>query len=237
MYLEQNREEFNSLASERSGHKRTLNNYLSIIDKAIQCADYKSYKNILRGNGKEDRQLFRKLHDYYGWMAKNANCKRGGCAGTLYRSSEYMKLLREKRIGDKVGQNVHIEHVIPNHYIPRLIWGQKQFLNDLESVFDFFLKISVCAAVDQENERGLIDKRRDINGSRINCREEHPGIKLDGDSAYLTNDQPFSRYIGSGVHIYTMSTGKEISFEEFTYEDHFKALKEHKAFHWNTYNP
>ena len=228
MNLERNRKEFNNLASEPPGRKTTILKYISDIHKAIQCADYESYNKILTGD------IFRRLHDHYGWKAKDAHKDRGGCAGSLYRSSEYMKI--DKRIGSRNGQNVHIEHVVPIKHIPRLIWGHKQFLNDCESIFDFVLKISVCAAVGQENERRSIDKPRAINGSIINCREEHPGIQREGDAAYLTNDQPFSRYIGSGVHIYTMSTGKEISFEEFTYEEHLKALKEHKAFQWNTYN-
>jgi hypothetical protein len=233
MSLEQHRKEFNKLASKPPGNTMTILKYLSKIGTAIQCADYESYNKRLQENG----DFFRKLHDYYGWKAKNAQTdRRGGCAGSLYRSSKYMKILPDERIGSRKGQNVHIEHVVPINLIPRLIWGHRKFLNDCESIFDFVLKISVCAAVDQKNERGSIDKPRDIYGSIINCREQHPGIKREGDAAYLTNEQPFSRYIRSDVSIYTMSTGKEICFETYTYEEHLKALKEHKAFQWNAYN-
>ena len=229
MNLERNRKEFNNLASEPPGRKTTILKYISDIHKAIQCADYESYNKILTGD------IFRRLHDYYGWKAKDAHKDRGGCAGSLYRSSEYMKI--DKRIGSRNGQNVHIEHVVPINLIPHLIWGHKQFLNDCESIFDFVLKISVCAAVDQKKERLSIDETREIFGSIINCRKDHPGIKRKGDAAIFTNELPFSRYINSGVHIYNMSTGKEICFKTYTYEQHLNALKEHKAFQWNTYKP
>ena len=232
MNLEKHRKEFNNLASKPPGNTTTILKYLRIIDTAIQWADYESYSKILPEKG----DFFRKLHDYYGWKAKDAQTdRRGGCKGALYRSSEYMKI--DKRIGSRKGQNVHIEHVVPINLIPGLIWEERESLNNLESIFDFVLKISVCAAVDQENERESIDKDRPIYGVRKDWRQKHPGIERKGDAAYLTKQLPFSRYIGSKVSIYTMSTGKEICFETYTYEQHLNALKEHKAFQWNTYKP
>jgi hypothetical protein len=230
MNLERNREEFNKLASEPPGNKTTIPKYISDIHKAIQREDYESYKEVLIEKG----NIFRRLHDYYGWKAKDADSHRGGCKGALYRSSEYMKI--DKRIGSRKRQNVHIEHVVPINLIPGLIWEEREYLNNLESIFDFVLKISVVAAVDQKKERLSIDETREIFGSIINCRKDHPGIERKGDAAYLTKQLPFSRYIGSEVSIYTMSTGKEICFETYTYEQHLKALKEHKAFQWNAYN-
>ena len=231
MNLEKHRKEFNNLASKPPGETTTILKYLRIIDTAIQWADYESYSKILPEKG----DFFRKLHDYYGWKAKDAQTdRRGGCKGALYRSSEYMKI--DKRIGSRKGQNVHIEHVVPINLIPGLIWEERDSLNNLESIFDFVLKISVCAAVDQKNERGSIDEPREIYDSIINCRKDHPGIECEGDAANFKNELPFSRYIRSDVSIYTMSTGKEICFETYTYEQHLKALKEHKAFQWNAYN-
>ena len=231
MNLEKHRKEFNNLASKPPGQTTTILKYISDIHKAIQRADYESYKEVLIEKG----DFFRKLHDYYGWKAKDAQTdRRGGCKGALYRSSEYMKI--DKRIGSRKGQNVHIEHVVPINLIPGLIWEERESLNNLESIFDFVLKISVCAAVEQKNERRSIDEPREIYGSIINCRKDHPGIERKGDAACLTKQLPFSRYIGSKVSIYTMSTGKEICFETYTYEQHLKALKEHKAFQWNAYN-
>ena len=233
MNLEQHRKEFNKLASKPPGNTTTILKYLSKIGTAIQCADYKSYEEKLTKQG----NIFRRLHDYYGWKAKDAHLDRGGCAGSLYRSSKYMEILPDERIGSKKGQNVHIEHVVPINLIPRLIWKKRRSLNNLESIFDFVLKISVCAAVDQKNERGSIDEPREIYDSIINCRKDHPGIECEGDAANFKNELPFSRYIRSDVSIYTMSTGKEICFETYTYEQHLNALKEHKAFQWNTYKP
>jgi hypothetical protein len=237
--LEENKSELNALLSDMPGYESTLCNYIKIIQQALDKNDYKSYRHVLHGDKKHDSQLFRKIHDYFGWMAKNTHSRRGGCAGALYRSENFLSISKNRRIGTKKNQNIHIEHVIPINMLPRLVWGQRENLKGKpEDIFNFVLKVSLCAAVNHPKDRDNIDKSRQINGQSGNWRDEHPGLVRNGDAAIIDSCLPFLRYMGSGVKIYSTNSGEEIQIEKYTYEEHLNALnKLSVVFQWANYCP
>jgi hypothetical protein len=93
----------------------------------------------------------RQIHDFYGWMAKHS--PGGKCAGTLYRTEAFMRILPLERIGSKgQSKNVHIEHTVPVGVLESsLKWHKAEFSSPIELHW-FLMCRSICVAFTQEEE-------------------------------------------------------------------------------------
>lgn len=172
----------------------------------------------------------RKLHDFYGWMAK-LGAGRGSCGGTLYRTTGFMKIRREERVGSnprkksedpkKPVKNIHIEHTVPIAELVNALWYKSDFNNPSE-MHKFLINHSVCTAFNMKEESWL----------RL---EPKLGRRNDAFTAKgeLDHDYPFKRYLplsrfaksqGHDFRIFNVVSGEKVNLEEYSFSEHQKTL-------------
>lgn len=154
--------------------------------------------SIQAQDGRATGMDFRKVHDRFGWMAKNHM----NCAGAIYRSSAFICLPPESRCGSKAEcpshpgeQNVHIEHTVQASALQH-VWNAREGYLDLDATLHWLLKHSVATAMVPREAAGLPSRNRDIP------------------------ERPFERYVGSDLEIWNVLTGATVDFSTFTFEDH-----------------
>ena len=211
---------------------RTLRCKLAAVLSASHQPTIGDFKNCLRGPGKADRQLLRKIHDFFGWMAKGGpNSKKGHCKGCMYRSKSFLEMPVDQRCGAKADQTIHVEHAIPIKLLPELIWDslpnhpsafEEAMINKLVLQYSVSVAVTIC-------EKRKIDRVRTINGKCGSWRSNHPET-VDQTNPSSSLLHPFLRYKCSGAEIYSMVTGECIDVESYTIADHFEALQEFKWF-------
>jgi hypothetical protein len=164
-------------------------------------------------------QAVRKIHDFYGWKAKETAEKRGLCSGALYRTAGYMAHAPNARVGRK-GQDrtVHIEHSVPIADLRRLLERHANHFDTPGALHNFLILHSVATALSQEEEDHM--KGGTVKSSR-NIAFQNTGER--------TGDHPFLRYKpllekGIDFRIFNIVTGEEINIETFTFEDHRSTL-------------
>lgn len=214
--------------------KKTLLGYINQIESSLNKGNFNDYAKALYGEGTQDRQLFRKIHDYFGWKAKDSRSVRGGCSGSLYRSTSFLLIPKELRVGSRKTQNIHIEHVIPINLIPKLIWSNRHNLNNSEDIFNSLMKYSICAGL-AISDKAQVDRSRKIEGKLMNWRNNHPSILVEGENAYIVDDRPFARYIGSGIEVFSIIDEENINFERFTFSDHMRMVASYASLNWCSY--
>jgi len=179
----------------------------------------------------------RKAHDFYGWMAKEG--KLGACKGSIYRSQNFMNIPARvrsgKRMDAKTAFGVHIEHTIPIKQIILALWAQRDSMLKLEnhelitkSIFESFLKLSVCTALTRQEEQQCI---------RPGYHYSHPdfedsGKPLPGTS--LEDIRPFTRYVYTDdLKIFEVITGQEIALETWSLKDHAELISTVNIYNWD----
>lgn len=165
----------------------------------------------------------RKIHDFYGWMAKPG--ARGVCAGTLYRSVEFMKIKPQDRDGTKgVGRNVHIEHTVPVQVLKKALTSHISKLATPADLHRFLMDHSVCVALSKSEEKSLTPAG--VPSSRSPAFNERSGLKVD--------DYPFRRYEPllkhlvrnqSEFRIINIVSGEDIDLHKFSFDDHIATLE------------
>jgi hypothetical protein len=63
--------------------------------------------------GRNRTDNLRKFHDQLGWQAWGKLEKGGLCAGTIFRTRDFIQIKQAERCGSRNGQTVHIEHTVP----------------------------------------------------------------------------------------------------------------------------
>lgn len=163
----------------------------------------------------------RQVHDFYGWMAKHG--PNGTCAGTLYRTHEFMRIERAKRNGTKQEdrRNVHIEHTVPvASLILALRNERKKFTNPI-ALHRFLMGHSVCVAFSYDEERalgsaGVAASTNDVFDSAGKRVHDHPMKRYAPLRAHGRWKKDF--------HIVNVVTGETIDLETFTFADHLETL-------------
>lgn len=165
----------------------------------------------------------RQIHDYYGWMAKRG--PRGECAGTLYRSIEFMKVERSARNGTQgPGRNVHIEHTVPVSDLEKTL---KNHINEFQGASDlhwFLLRHSVCVALTAREEREL--KASGVPPSRNKAFNRRGERELDFPFRRYQHLASHSTQRGFAFRIVNVVLGTEVDLGKFTFEDHVATLQE-----------
>ena len=164
-------------------------------------------------------QAIRQIHDFYGWKAKGTAAKRGVCSGALYRSGGYLGTDMGLRNGSKSSnRNVHIEHTVPIAIVSSALRSQIGRNASVSDMYDCLLKLSVCTALSDVEERCL--RQCGIPNHR------HPAFDSTGKPI---DDKPFRRYEKLQVRdqtfqIFNVVTGEPIELSEFTFDDHVKTM-------------
>jgi hypothetical protein len=229
--------ESRNIVDQLEWHKEELRNSLRIVNQNIagnrgkmvpRCARLAWHG--LRGEaippcdyiGKwENGHFLRRVHDFYGWKAKDTVDKLGLCSGALYRSARYLEIDPKKRNGSRKSgqQNVHIEHTVQ---VNVLIKTLKYHISDFDSpaaLHKFLIDHSVCTAL-HKDEEGLL---KDAGVSH----DRNPAFDDDGRRIGVL---PFKRYeeLARGdkkFRLFNVVSGKEINIEKFTFANHVKALE------------
>ena len=164
-------------------------------------------------------QAIRKIHDFYGWKAKDTPITRGHCSGALYRTRSFMLLSADQRVGtkDRATRTVHIEHSVPVGQIFKLLPHHVHEFETPSELHNFIMRHSVTTALSYEEENNM---KGTVPASR------HSGFEKTGARA---DDYPFIRYRPLAQKhkdfvIYNGVSGDEINIDRFTYEDHMKTL-------------
>jgi hypothetical protein len=163
----------------------------------------------------------RQVHDFYGWMAKHG--KNGGCAGTLYRSVEFMSIEQRDRDGSKSqSRNIHIEHAVPVAALEKVLGVNAPRMKGPCDLHWLLMCKSVCVALSSNEERNL--RLAGVPASRSNsfdqwgeCKDQFPFRRYARLISY-SKDNNFD------FRIFNVITGKEIDLENFTFQDHVKTM-------------
>jgi hypothetical protein len=155
----------------------------------------------------------RKFHDKLGWQAWGKLEKGGLCAGTIYRTREFMQIQQARRRGSRNGQTVHIEHTVPICVL-RDQWISVRESRDPMN-FDFawawLLKHSVTTAMSYPENRQVKD-------STSSCFS----------SASDSYRRPFRRYsdapLAAGMQVWNVFDRSPIDLRAFTFEDHWRSI-------------
>ena len=163
----------------------------------------------------------RQIHDFYGWMAKQG--RNGKCAGTLYRSLDFMKIAPSNRNGSKSSdRNIHVEHTVPVAILGSYLKNSISEFSSPESLHWNLIQHSICVGLSFNEEKSL-----NLAGVAKSTNE---AFTLDG---HLIHDYPFRRYLPMvdyaksnklNFSIVDITTGSEIDLENFTFRDHQKSL-------------
>ena len=158
----------------------------------------------------------RKIHDFYGWMAKNAGHFFGGCSGCIYRTAGFLDIDPTLRDGsNKTSRNIHVEHLVPVKMLREHLLDSP--LQHPEDLLALLLDSSICVAMSHNEERLL-------SPSGV-PKDSSPSLTLD----FLDVEKPFLRYapmlsssLNTGVHfeVYDMVRGQAVDMQSFTFADH-----------------
>jgi len=164
----------------------------------------------------------RRLHDFYGWMAKDG--PGGRCAGALYRTLDYLGLDPKQRDGSKgPGRNVHIEHAVPVGVLEKILWHRKADFDRPAELHRFLVHHSVCVAFTHNEERAM---RGQVAPATTDA--------FDSEGNPVHN-YPFRRYLplehrarasGTQFRIINVLSGARVDLEHFSFADHVRALKQ-----------
>ena len=188
------------------------------------CTDY----------DKKNNDPIRKIHDFYGWMAKHdpsVACKsRSRCSGALYRTCDFMKLKFDDRDGcrDSRLRNIHIEHTVPVKVLYSILGytasDAARRLASPEALHWFLMEHSVCTAFTYHEKE----------------RSKPAGVARDSSCAFDStgerrHDFPFRRYRplrdysishGYDFRIFNTVSGPEVNIDFFTFADHAATLQQ-----------
>ena len=153
---------------------------------------------------------FRKVHDDFGWKAKDTIEKFGLCSGAIYRTEAFVRQAQGLRIGRRDGQTIHIEHTVPSSVL-----GREWMDLAVETPFtSWMMRHSVCTAATHDEKRagkgGLI--REGFHGDTNALTQGHPEF-----------GKPFMRYEPDAV-VWNVFTGEEIKRDSYTFGDHVDVL-------------
>jgi hypothetical protein len=143
----------------------------------------------------------RHLHNRFGWQAG------GGvhCAGTLYRTENFIRIADEKRCGNKKGQTIHLEHTVPIATLALEIKNISK-VTPYETLM-WVLEHSVITAATHE-ERQTIVRSGQHRSSNV--------FTKDGDRGY-----PFRRYCSDRhLLIWDVVNCRLVDREAFTFDCH-----------------
>jgi hypothetical protein len=159
----------------------------------------------------------RRIHDFYGWKAKEHVNKRGVCAGALYRSARYLMIPQGERSGCKRRQNVHIEHTVPVAVLMKALRHRILSFATPSALHGFLMHHSICTALSYE-EKGRLSSAG-VSTART------PAFYDDGQ----VGDFPFMRYMALAdedhdFRLFNIVSGQEIEIAKFSFADHYKAL-------------
>ena len=152
----------------------------------------------------------RKVHDRFGWMAKESS-PAGKCAGALYRTQAFMRLPADRRVGKKLGQTVHIEHTVPVNVLATrwLEVRQDGQAHTLAPTFGWVMHHTVATAFHKEEQRTL----KGVSKS-TECF-------VEGAAGF---GRPFKRYAGlfaQGGQVWDVYQGALVDPDQFSLDDHF----------------
>lgn len=161
----------------------------------------------------------RRLHDFYGWMAKHDDV-RGCCAGALYRTAGFMAIPPNNRVGRKLGQNIHIEHTVPIAVLLKALRACSSNFESLCKMHQFLINHSVCTAFTVEERNWLGEAKIPPN--------KNEAFNDDGGQLH---EYPFRRYLplieqGRDFRVINVVTGKEVDLKSFSFSDHAATLAE-----------
>jgi len=168
----------------------------------------------------------RQIHDFYGWMARHG--KNGLCAGTLYRTTNYLNIDMTSRDGSKrSSRNIHIEHTVPVADLNRLLWQSSGKLESqsAENLHELLIKHSICVAFSKHEEAA-------IGAAGIPSSRNH-AFNEDGTPG-KEYPYPFRRYLplvqelskqGLDFNVINIVSNKSIDLQNFTFADHLSNLE------------
>ncbi len=164
----------------------------------------------------------RQIHDFYGWMARHG--RNGNCAGTLYRSLDFMQISPSERNGSKSSKrNIHIEHTVPVATLNNYLTNSINKFSSPESLHWNLIQHSICVGLSYIEEKQL--------SLAAVAKSSNDAFASDG---HLVHDFPFRRYLPMAAYaksrncdfvIIDITTGKEIDLENFTFTDHQESLE------------
>ena len=179
--------------------------------------DFKEAK--LDGTLRSDR--IRKIHDFYGWMAKMGSGNFGHCSGCMYRTLGSLLIPPTERDGSKSkNRNIHVEHLIPVKLL-RFHMDRNQNI-DKRDFLTSLLDISICVGLSHEEERLM-------NGAGV-PRSKSEDLSL----SFGDDEKPFLRYKklkdaiqdqGGSFLIFDLVRGQMIDLDTFTLSDHRRNLR------------
>ena len=168
------------------------------------------------GSTAQISDCIRKIHDFYGWMAKDAGRLLGGCSGCIYRTERFLEIDTNVRDGSKTTKrNIHVEHLVPVSMLKKHILSSA--LQDPEELLTLLLSSSICVAMTHNEERKL-----DLN---FVPKSSSPTVTLD----FLDEEKPFLRYSPivdpksnkqNDFQVYDMVRGQIVDIQSFTFSDH-----------------
>ncbi len=148
----------------------------------------------------------RHLHNRFGWQAGGTAL----CAGTLYRTEDFMNLPDAARCGTKAaGQTIHVEHTVPVATLTGHIVAADRATPD-----DTVLWILTRSVVTGVTDGPSGERHRMVH--RGQARRSHalsPG--------HADHDLPFRRYEPAGHSpIWDVVRGERVDPARFTFADH-----------------
>lgn len=201
--LEEYKREFESaLVSVRQKIENKKNPKLNPFNISLRL-----FNNITSSNKddiKSNSDLIRKFHDFYGWMSKGTAKNIGLCAGTCFRTSDYVSLNPNLRSGKKNDREkeigIHVEHTIPVKVLNKILITNINLNSKPKDIFNLLMDYSVCTAFTRLNEKSKIIK---------GLHSRHPDFDENGSIPNINEVRPFIRY-SSDLEIYSVITKKNI---------------------------
>lgn len=169
---------------------------------------------------REISEVFRKIHDVWGYKAKDDLISGGLCSGAIYRSSSFIKTDQTLRSGRKfpmTGQiSVHIEHTTPVKALAIELVGAKQvggFSEDerVRKYYQWLLNSTIATAMLRGQDKVFIKKRMSSTTHVFDVSHEDYGF-------------PFRRYHLQQEPIYNVLTGAEVDIQNFHFQEHRKNM-------------
>ena len=167
------------------------------------------------------KHSIRQIHDFYGWMAKPG--KYGVCAGTIYRTENFMRMPLERRDGSKgPNRSVHIEHTVPVADLEKSLHYRRAEFETPIDLHWFLMCHSICVAFSHKEELALsIAKVPNLRNDSFDVRGR------------LAHKFPFRRYRrlaeyaearGESFRILNVVQGTTIDLDQFSFDNHIDTL-------------